>query len=142
MITETKFLVMYFEIDKMGIVHHSNYPKWFEMGRKDFLRKAGVSQSNMNNHGFYLPLSKLECNFKSPARYGDKITVITSLTLVSCAKIRFDYKILNNRNSKLIAFGYTVHAWTDKDIKPLNIETAAPQIFSSLKALMEIEEAN
>ncbi len=142
MTTRTSFPVRYSEIDKMGIVHHSNYPKWFEIGRRDYLYKAGIPNSCINSQGFYLPLSELECKFKSPARYGDEITVITGITFISCVKVRFEYKVLNKKSGKTIAFGSTVHAWTGRDIKPLNIEKAAPHIYTSLKTRVEIGGIN
>lgn len=52
--TRTSFYIGGFEIDKMGIVHHSNYPRWFEIGRGDFLKKAGIPSSTINKQGFYL----------------------------------------------------------------------------------------
>lgn len=137
MITRTSFPVSYSEIDKMGIVHHSYYPKWFEIGRRDYMNKAGIPDSSIYSQGFYLPLCELDCKFKSPAKYGDEIIVITVITFLSCVKVRFEYKVLNNRREEPIAVGNTVHAWTDKDIKPLNIEKAAPQIYTLFKGLVE-----
>lgn len=138
MITRTSFSVRHSEIDKMGIVHHSNYPLWFEAGRRDYLHKAGVSNSVINRQGFYLPLSEMECKFKSPAKYGDEIVVITCIRCMSCVKVKFEYRILNKASGKTLAVGKTVHAWTDRNIQPLNIEKAAPQIHASLKAFAEV----
>ena len=50
--TRTSFYIGSFEIDKMGIVHHSNYPKWFEIGRRDYFKKAGIPSSTINQQGF------------------------------------------------------------------------------------------
>jgi acyl-CoA thioester hydrolase len=122
----------------MGIVYHANYLKWFEIGRRDYLNKAGTPHSSINYQGFYLPLSEMECKFKSPAKYGDEIEVVTGITFLSCVKVKFEYKVIKNKNGKTLATGYTVHAWTDKAIKPLNIEKAAPQIYESLNAFAEI----
>jgi acyl-CoA thioester hydrolase len=133
MITETSFSVKYSEIDKMGIVHHSNYPKWFEIGRRDYLKKADIPSSTISSQGFYLPLSKMECKFKSPAKLGSIVTVNTRITCMSCMKVKFEYEILDKTNGKLLAVGETIHAWTDKNIQPLNIEKAAPQIYAALK---------
>jgi acyl-CoA thioester hydrolase len=131
--TRTSFYIGGFEIDKMGIVHHSNYPKWFEIGRRDYLKKAGIPSSTINKQGFYLPLSEMECKFKSPAKFGDKVTVITRITFMSYVMVKFEYKITNEKSGKLLAVGKTVHAWTDKNLMPLNIEKAAPQIYTTLK---------
>lgn len=131
--TKTSFYIRHFEIDKMGIVHHSNYPKWFEIGRRDYFKKAGIPSSAMNKQGFYLPLTEMECKFKSPAKFGNKVTVSTRMTHMSCVLIKFEYEIINKKSGKLIAVGKTVHAWTDKKIEPLNIEKEAPQIYTLLK---------
>lgn len=137
MITRVSFPVRYSEIDKMGIVHHSNYPKWFEIARKDYLEKAGTPSSRLNDSGFYLPLSELECKFKSPAKYGDKIVVFTRISSMSCSKVKFEYRVLNKASGNILAVGETVHGWTDRNIKPLNIEKSALQIYTSLKAFAE-----
>ncbi|MFZ5987217.1 MAG: acyl-CoA thioesterase [Bacillota bacterium] len=142
MTTETCFHVKFTEIDLMGIVHHSNYPIWFEAGRTDYLKKAGIPAYRMNALGFFLPLSKIECEFKSPARYGDKILVVTDLTYVSYVKVKFEYRILNKRNGKLLTVGKTIHAWTNKKVEPLNIKKAAPEIYQRLKQLAESTGAN
>jgi len=138
MVTGTSFYVRLSEIDRMGIVHHSNYPKWFEIGRIDYLHKAGTPNLSINLQGFYLPLSEMECNFKSPAKYGDEIIVLTGITFMSCVKVKFEYKVLNKISGKPLAVGNTVHAWTDTEIQPLNIEKAAPQIYAALKVFSEI----
>lgn len=131
--TKTSFYISGFEIDNMGIVHHSNYPKWFEIGRRDYFKKAGIPSSTINKQGFYLPLSEMECKFKSPARFGYHVTVITKMTFMSYVMVKFEYEVINKKNGKLLAVGKTVHAWTDKNITPLNIEKAAPQIYTTLK---------
>lgn len=137
MISRTEFTVKYNEIDFMGIVHHSRYPKWFEAGRNDFLRRAGLPGSTLNALGLYLPLTDLSCKYKSPVRLGDDITIITSLADASCARLKFEYTISNKTTGKILATGMTTHAWTNKGLKPFNIEKADPEIFSWFKKLAE-----
>jgi acyl-CoA thioester hydrolase len=62
-VSETEFVVRYAETDRMGIVHHSNYPIWFEMGRTEYIKEAGISYSEIEARGSMLPL------FIPPARY-------------------------------------------------------------------------
>jgi len=133
----TSFKVRRSEIDKLLIVHHSVYLKWFENGRRDYLRKAGIPHSEINRLGFCLPLSEIECKFKSTVKYGDEVAVITRITSISCVKVVFEYRILNKANGKTLAVGKTIHAWTDKNIKPINIEKSAPQIYAPLEAFVQ-----
>lgn len=137
MTTRTTFYVKHMEIDRMNIVYHVNYPRWFEVARTDYLKKAGISNSHISNRGFYLPLSEIQCKFKSPAKFRDEIAVTTAISYMSCVKLKFEYKVINIKSGKLIAVGYSVHAWTDKNITPLNIEKTAPDIFSTLKVFSE-----
>lgn len=136
MITRTSLLVSFFDVDIMGIVHHTVYPKWLETGRRDFLVKAGIPHSKINSLGLYLPLSHMECKYKSPAKLGDEIIVKTCITFVSCVKIKFEYKVLNNINGKLLATGNTVHGWTDIGVNPLSIEKVSPEIYALLQTLI------
>lgn len=137
MITKTYLNVRLDETDLMGIVHHSNYPIWFETGRSDYLKKAGIPNYKIHALGFFLPLSELKCEYKSPARYGDRIIVVTSIKYMSCVKIKFQYKVLMEESGKLLTSGTTVHAWTNRNIEPVNIKKAAPEICSLLKPLIE-----
>lgn len=137
MITLTSFYVKPFEIDKMNIVYHAFYARWFERGRLDYFKKAGIPNLSISRQGFYLPLSEIHCRYKSPAKYGDEISIFTQVTYMSCVKLKFEYKVFNKKTGKILAVGDTVHAWTDKNIMPLNIEKAAPQIYSLLKSFAE-----
>lgn len=132
--TETRLTVRYAETDKMGIVHHSNYPIWFEAGRTDFLKQTGVSYSEVEARGVMLPLYEVTCRFKSPAKYEDEIAVITSLKELSRVRLILSYEVINLKTNALLATGETLHAFTDSALKPLNAERAIPDIYALLKA--------
>jgi Predicted thioesterase len=83
MTTITCFPVLHTEVDGMGIVHHSNYTLWFEKARRDYLKKAGISSSQIVSQGFFLPLSEMECKYRSPAKAGDEIMVLTKILSMS-----------------------------------------------------------
>ena len=118
--SETHFIARYAETDQMGIVHHSNYPVWFEAGRTDFLKKAGIANSKIEALGILLPLTYMDCSFKNPAKYEDEITVKTKIRKMTCVRLEFEY-VITNKDEAVIAVGSTSHAWTDKLLKPLNI---------------------
>jgi len=141
MTTKILFHVKSSEVDGMGIVHHSNYPLWFEKGRRDYLKKVGTSNSKIGSQGFFLPLSEMECKFKSPAKHGDEIIVITKILSMSCVKIKFEYEVLDKKKEKLLATGKTVHVWTNQRIEPINIQMAAPDIYRKLKQVFESQDA-
>ena len=129
---ETRFTARYAETDQMGIIHHSNYAVWFEAGRTDFLKKAGVSNTDIEAKGILLPLYGMNCQFKSPAKYEDEIIVVTSLKQISRVRLCFSYQVLNAESQVLLATGETMHAWTDKALKPVNAEKVIPGVYSIL----------
>jgi len=129
---ETKLTVRYAETDQMGIVHHSNYPIWFEAGRSNYLKALGVANTTIESKGVLLPLYDMNCQFKSPAKFGDEVIVKTSIKDISRVRLSFSYVVLNAMTEKIIATGETMHAWTDKDLKPINAEKSIPEIYRNL----------
>lgn len=134
--TKTIFTARYSETDQMGIIHHSTYPMWFEVGRTDFFKNIGSSYTSIEARGVLLPLYEMNCKFKTPAKYEDEITVLTSIKEFSRARIIFSYKVINTSNENLIATGETMHAWTDHSLKPINIAKVIPDVFLKLSKLI------
>ncbi|MDP4092563.1 MAG: thioesterase family protein [Bacillota bacterium] len=128
-VSETKFIVRYAETDQMGIVHHSNYPVWFEAGRTDFIKKMGMPYSRIEESGSMLPLIELKCNYKGYSKYEDEITVKTRIKEMTPLKLRFYYEVYRNNEPELITSGETLHVWTTTDLKPVNIKKHAPEIY-------------
>ncbi|MCX7709468.1 MAG: acyl-CoA thioesterase [Clostridia bacterium] len=133
MVIDTCFTARYAETDQMGIVHHSNYPIWFEAGRTEFFRNASIPNSQIEAMGILLPLTHMDCSFMSPAKYEDEIIVKTRIRSMTCARIEFDYQIFNSEYDRLLATGSTSHAWTDKSLIPLNIKKLQPEIWLLLE---------
>ena len=129
---ETTFTVRYAETDQMGIVHHSNYAIWFEAGRTEMLKNAGVSNTSIEGKGILLPLYELHCQYKSPARYEDEIMVVTSIKYLSPVRMSFAYRVFEKKEMKLLATGETLHAWTDRHLKPLNAKKYIPDVYAVL----------
>ncbi|MCR4435776.1 MAG: thioesterase family protein [Clostridiales bacterium] len=135
-ISETKFTVRYAETDQMGIVHHSNYPVWFEAARTGFFRKLGFPYSKIEGEGILLPLTDIKCCFKNPARYEDEIEIRVKMVELTCVRIIFSYEVYNSLDKSLIATGETAHAWTDRNLKPLNLEKRLPELYKGLKRIL------
>jgi acyl-CoA thioester hydrolase len=127
-ISETKLIVRYAETDQMGVVHHSNYPIWYEAGRTDFIKKMGMPYSFIESQGIMLPLIELNCNYIGSAKYEDEIIVKTNIKEASLTRITFYYEIFKNDDLNIINWGETKHVWTNKDLKPINIKKYAPEI--------------
>jgi acyl-CoA thioester hydrolase len=105
--------VRYCECDPMGVVHHTAYPVWFEMGRTELLRSTGRTYRDMEAAGLLLAVVKLEVTYRAPARYDDLVTLRTTLARVGAVKIEHSYELF--RGDDLLVTGSTVLACLDRE---------------------------
>jgi acyl-CoA thioester hydrolase len=106
--------VIYADTDAMGIVYHTNYIKWFEIGRTELLRDVGIVYAKMEALGYNLPLTEVYCNYLLPAKYDQIIVVETELEYLKRASMKFVYTIWDEDREKTLVEGYTIHACTNK----------------------------
>ncbi len=140
MYTESKIVVRYAETDKMGIVHHSVYPIWYEVARTDFIKKViGISYSEFEKMGIMTPIVELNSKYISPADYEDELLIKVFIRKLTPARIEFEYEVKKEQDEKIINKGYTVHAWVSKDLKPLNMKKKYPDLYEKLEKI-EIKE--
>ncbi len=116
---EIKFRVRFSETDKMGITWHGNYFSWFEMGRTELLRSAGLSYRDLEESGTMFAVVSAECSYKHPALYDDILTLKTRIVKITPIRIEHEYRLF--RGSLLLAIGKTVLASVDREgkIKPI-----------------------
>lgn len=116
-----EFRVRYAETDQMGFAHHSRYLEWFECGRSNMMRQLGYPYALMEEEGVLLPLIEAGCHYHLPARYDELLTIVTELRSIPRAKLRLDYQVLRSDDEQLLADGFTVHAFMNRNgraIKP------------------------
>ena len=114
MVNETTVRVRYAETDQMGVVYHSNYFIWFEVGRVELLRQIGFSYREMEQKDHcFIAVVEARCRFKSPAHYDDEIRIRTSLKHVRNSFIQFGYEAERVSDGVLLAEGDTMHIVTD-----------------------------
>lgn len=110
---EISVRVRYCETDAMGYLHHGNHVNYFEMGRTELLRAQGGNYREMEESGLFLVVIRAECDYKTPAKYDDLLTVRTCVGKRSLAKMEFEHTIL--RESEVLAVGKTVLACIDAE---------------------------
>jgi acyl-CoA thioester hydrolase len=108
-----KIRVIYADTDAMGIVYHTNYIKWFEIGRTELLRSMGIVYAEMESQGYNLPLTEAYCHYLLPARYDQIIILETEMEYLKRASMKFNYIISDEDKEKILVEGYTVHACTN-----------------------------
>src|SRR6266704_4987970 len=109
---EIKFRVRYPEADPMGVVHHSRFFQYFEMGRVELLRASGISYAQLEMEGVLFGVVKVECRYKAPARYDDELTLLTKI--VKKTHVRIDHEYVLRRENTMIALASTTIACVDR----------------------------
>jgi acyl-CoA thioester hydrolase len=132
-ITETKLRVRYAETDAMGIVHHSAYIPWFELGRSDWLRDAGLPYTEFERMGYYLTVTEVCARYYHPAIYDEIITVRTGGEEVRSRAVTRSYDIRNEQGKRLV-MACTKHVCITHDGKPARLPDA---LYEVLKAQVE-----
>ena len=112
---ETKIRVRYGETDRMGYLHHSVYPLYFEEGRTELLRSLGMDYKQMEDSGILLPVRNLSITYFQPAFYDDILTVKTELRNLPSVKIVFDYSVL--RMSEKLCEAQTTLVFVDSETR-------------------------
>jgi acyl-CoA thioester hydrolase len=107
--------VIYGDTDKMGVAYHSNYLRWFEMGRAELFRSLGLSYKALESQGFFLPVSEVYCKFLAGAQYDEVLGIEATIDESVRAGLKFDYTIFSEDGEKVLARGYTKHAFTDEN---------------------------
>ena len=119
---ETTVRVRYAETDQMGVVYHSNYLIWFEVGRVELLRQLGFTYREMEADGMNLPVVEARCRYKHPARYDDELVIRTRLAQLRTSLLRFEYEIERKSDCKLLTTGETVHVVVGEDMKRTHLK--------------------
>lgn len=131
---ESELRVRYAETDQMGVVYHSNYLVWCEVGRTDFIRSRGMPYSQMERDGVTLAVSDVTMRFLGAARYDDRIVVRTSLTSVRSRAIRFAYEISHADTGRTLVTAETGLVALDRAGKPSVLPAAIRDLLHSAAA--------
>jgi acyl-CoA thioester hydrolase len=127
--TEIEFRVRYAETDQMGVVYHTNYLIWCEMGRTDFIRRRGMSYADIERSGTLLAVADLSARFLGAARYEETIRVRTTLSRVQSRAIVFDYLISNAETGAMLVTASTTLVSVDAAGRPKSMPPEIRALF-------------
>jgi acyl-CoA thioester hydrolase len=119
---ETTVRVRYAETDQMGVVYHSNFLIWFEVGRVELCRQLGFAYKQMEaDDDTLIVVAEASCRYKRPARFDDLLRVRTRIATAQRRTIRFAYQIFNDASGELCAEGETLHVYCDRAGRPRSL---------------------
>lgn len=134
--------INYYETDKMGIVHHSNYIRFLEEARIDYLKKEGLDYWSMEKMGIIIPVTFVRCRYLIPLCFDDEIEISTKLTKYDGIKMELSYEIRKKEDGSLCTTGETGHCFLNDERKPIRMKREYPELFAKLKELAAGKETN
>ena len=131
-ISEARVRVRYAETDQMGVVYHSNYLIWFEVGRVELIRQLGLDYKRLEEEdGCGITVVDVHVRYRAPARYDDELVVQTTLLAARGPVIRFGYKILREEDGALLCEGETMHVVVGRDMKKRSLPPKYAERFAA-----------
>ena len=112
MILKIPYRVKFFDTDVMGVAHHSNYFRWFETARVEFLRELSISLNDFMNDGILFPIIEVDAKFHAPAHFDDELEIEIAPEVLSKAKMKFNYAIRHCNSDKILVEGSSTNVFT------------------------------
>ena len=132
--------VCYYETDKMGIVHHSNYIRWLEEARVHLIEQAGLPFEKVEAQGIMTPVLSAECEYRLPFKFGDEFFIKAVIDdFGKGVKFSVVYEI-TDREGTVHATGKTTHCFVDMNMRPVRIQKTHPDIYSVYNEMYESRE--
>ena len=121
-----KHTVQYYETDKMGITHHSNYVRWMEEARIDFLKQLGWDYARLEKEGIISPTVEVSCKYKRSTTFSDDVFIIVKIREFKGVKLILDYS-MKNAAGAVVAECASVHCFISKEGKPIRLAKEFPE---------------
>jgi acyl-CoA thioester hydrolase len=128
----------YYETDRMGIIHHSNYIRWFEEARVDYLDKIGLPYAKLEAAGILIPVLAVNCEYLSPAVFDEQVQITVKMTNFTGVKMTIDYEIKGASSGILKVRGQSRHCFADASLKPIRLKRDFPDIYSGFERFLEV----
>lgn len=127
--------VNYYETDKMGVTHHSNYIRWMEEARIEFLTQIGYPYDKLEEMGIISPVIGIECDYKASTTFSDEVEIDVKIKEFKGVRLVIEYIMINSKTKELLLKGVSKHCFVNKDGKPVILKKSFPEFDQKLKEL-------
>lgn len=129
--------VNYYETDRMGVVHHSNYIRYLEEARCKWLEDIGMPFSVLEENGITIPVLEVNCSYKYHVTFEDSIIIRPFVKEYTGVRMTIGYDVADKKTGKTVLVGQTKHCFTDKSLRPISLKKYAPQFNEKFLSLLE-----
>ena len=127
--------VNYYETDKMGITHHSNYIRWMEEARIYFLENIGFGYEKLESDGIISPVIGINCEYKDTTTFNDEIAIDVWIKEFKGVRLIIEYRMENLKKGKILLKVVSEHCFLDNNRKPVRLSKEFPEFNQKLKEL-------
>ena len=129
--------IQYYETDKMGIAHHSNYIRWMEEARVNFFEQIGYTYNKLEEEGIISPVINVECNYKLSTKFEETVEIDSKIIEFKGVKLIFKYVMKNIDSGKIVAEAKSQHCFVNNEGKPIILKKEFPDLDKKLKEMVE-----
>lgn len=123
----------YYETDQMGIIHHSNYIRWFEEARTNFLEEIGYPYDRLEKEmKLVSPVLEIQCQYRSMVRFGDTVDLCLRVESTNGIKLKFEYEIRDHVTHELRTNGFSKHCFLNEAGVPVSLKKNYPELYNTL----------
>lgn len=134
---EYKRNINYYETDKMGVVHHSNYIRFLEEARCYWMRSVGMPFEILEENEITIPVLGVNCSYKYHVTFGDTIIIIPKITKFNGVRMTVEYDVIEEKTKNIVMQAYTNHCFTSRELKPINLKKYNKDFYDKFEALIE-----
>ncbi len=129
--------INYYETDRMGVVHHSNYIRYMEEARCDWMEKLGIPMSLLEERGFTIPTLEVDVKYLYHVTSGDVITVTPVITAYNGVRMTVSYEIRDKGTGREVARAESKHCFTTRELRPVNMKKNDRETDAVMERLFE-----
>ena len=133
--------INYYETDKMGVVHHSNYIRFLEETRTFGLEEIGLPFEILEENEITIPVLGVSCTYKYHVTFADTIVIRCFLKEYNGIRMTFGYEVKDKKTGKIVLLAETKHCFTNKELKPINLKKHFPEFNKKIESLAGEKQA-
>ena len=133
--------INYYETDRMGVVHHSNYIRFLEEARSRWMEELNIPMEIFEHEGFTIPTLEVDCKYKHHVTSGDIIVIEPYISEFNGIRMTVNYNVTIKKTGDIVIDAFTKHCFTDRTLRPINIKKKNIEIYNIFESLYE-ENAN
>lgn len=133
---EYKRKMNYYETDRMGVIHHSNYIRFLEEARCAWMDTLDMSMSRLEETGITIPVLEVNCKYIHYITFGDTLIISPKVTEFNGVRMTVEYSVIEEKTGKVVIEAYTKHCFTNKELRPINLKKVNEEFYNKFYKLL------